>query len=77
MNIEFTREALVCVTDLLTEDALEANILLMEDSIDMILSGEIPEDKELCMDLVSSYRRLSKQFKTILEQVKEQSNEKE
>lgn len=71
MKTELNGKALEAIGELCSEDALEANISLMEDSLDMILSGELPEEPELTFDLVRAYRRLSKQFKTILENVKE------
>lgn len=70
MKIELNTEALEAVSDLCQEDELEADIRLMEDSIDMLLSEEYPQNGEQVVDLVRSYRRLSKQFQTILNNVK-------
>ena len=70
MKIELNTEALEAISDLCQEDELEANIRLMEDSIDMLLSESLPEKSEESFDLLRAYRRLSKQFKTILENVK-------
>ena len=71
MKIELNSKALEAVSVLCKEDELEVNIQLMEESIDMLLSEQYPEKSEQVVDLVRAYRRLSKQFQTILDNVKE------
>lgn len=59
------------MSELCSEDSLEAGISLMEDSIDMLLQDDYPENPEQAFDFVRAYRRLSKQFQTIQKYVKE------
>jgi len=70
MKIELNAKALAAVSDLCNESTLETNIALMEDSIDMFLSDEFPEESERIVDFVRAYRALSKQLQTILENVR-------
>lgn len=70
MKIELNAKALAAVSDLCNESTLETNIALMEDSIDMLLSDEFPEESERIVDFVRAYRALSKQLQTILENVR-------
>ena len=71
MKIELNSKALEAVSVLCSEESLEVNISLMEDSIDMLLSEQLPETSDQVMDFVRAYRRLSKQLQVILENVKE------
>lgn len=70
MKIELNAKALEAVSDLCNESTLETNIALMEDSIDMLLSDELPEESERIVDFVRAYRALSKLLQTILENVR-------
>ena len=64
MSVTINPEALAAVLEFCNEDALEINIRLMEESIDFIIDDDsIPADNRL--DLISAYRRLGKQFRTI------------
>ena len=64
MSATINPEALAAVLELCDDDTLDTNIRLMEDSIDAIIDEDsIPADERL--DLVSAYRRLGKQFRTI------------
>ena len=64
MSATINPEALAAVLELCDDDTLDTNIRLMEDSIDAIIDEDsIPADNRL--DLVSAYRRLGKQFRTI------------
>ena len=64
MNANINPEALAAVLELCDDDTLDTNIRLMEDSIDAIIDEDsIPADNRL--DLISAYRRLGKQFRTI------------
>ena len=64
MSVAINPEALAAVLELCDDDTLDTNIRLMEDSIDAIIDEDsIPADERL--DLVSAYRRLGKQFRTI------------
>ena len=64
MSVAINPEALAAVLELCDDDTLDTNIRLMEDSIDAIIDEDsIPADNRL--DLISAYRRLGKQFRTI------------
>jgi meiotically up-regulated gene 157 (Mug157) protein len=64
MSATINPEALAAVLELCDDDTLDTNIRLMEDSIDVIIDEDsIPADNRL--DLISAYRRLGKQFRTI------------
>ncbi|MDO4309926.1 MAG: hypothetical protein Q4C43_04280 [Prevotella sp.] len=64
MSTTINPEALAAVLEFCNEDALEINIRLMEESIDFIIDDDsIPAEERI--DLVSAYRRLGKQFRTI------------
>ena len=64
MSVTINPEALAAVLELCDDDTLDTNIRLMEDSIDAIIDEDsIPADNRL--DLISAYRRLGKQFRTI------------
>ncbi|MDO4309946.1 MAG: hypothetical protein Q4C43_04380 [Prevotella sp.] len=64
MSATINPEALAAVLELCDDDTLDTNIRLMEDSIDAIIDEDsIPADNRL--DLISAYRRLGKQFRTI------------
>lgn len=64
MSATINPEALAAVLELCDDDTLDTNIRLMEDSIDAIIDEDsIPADERL--DLISAYRRLGKQFRTI------------
>ena len=69
MNLN--EEALKAVNELCSEDSLEVSVSLMEESIDMLLSEQLPEKSEETIDLVRAYRRLSKLFNKIRENIKE------
>lgn len=72
MRIELNSDALSAVSELCQEDALEVNISLVEESIDLILRDDcMLESDEQRIDMIRAYRRLGKQFQTILENVKE------
>lgn len=70
IKINLNAMALAAISELCQEDTLEANISLMEDSIDMFLSDKFPEDSEQIVDFVRAYRALSKNLQTILENVR-------
>ena len=64
MNANINPEALAAILELCDDDTLDTNIRLMEDSIDAIIDEDsIPAEERL--DLISAYRRLGKQFRTI------------
>lgn len=69
--INLNEEALKAVNELCSEDSLEVSVSLMEESIDMLLSEQLPEKSEETIDLVRAYRRLSKLFNKIRENIKE------
>lgn len=69
--INLNEEALKAVNELCSEDSLEVSVSLMEESIDMLLSEQLPEKSEETIDLVRAYRRLSKLFSKIRENIKE------
>ena len=71
MMINLNEEALKAVNQLCSEDSLEVSVSLMEESIDMLLSEQLPEKSEETIDLVRAYRRLSKLFNKIRENIKE------
>ncbi len=71
MMINLNEEALKAVNELCSEDSLEVSVSLMEESIDMLLSEQLPEKSEETIDLVRAYRRLSKLFNKIRENIKE------
>ena len=71
MMINLNEEALKAVNELCSEDSLEVSVSLMEESIDMLLSEQLPEKSEETIDLVRAYRRLSKLFNKIRENSKE------
>ena len=71
MMINLNKEALKAVNELCSEDSLEVSVSLMEESIDMLLSEQLPEKREETIDLVRAYRRLSKLFNKIRENIKE------
>lgn len=71
MMINLNEEALKAVNELCSEDSLEVSVSLMEESIDMLLSEQLPEKSEETIDLVRAYRRLSKLFSKIRENIKE------
>ncbi len=71
MLINLNEEALKAVNELCSEDSLEVSVSLMEESIDMLLSEQLPEKSEETIDLVRAYRRLSKLFNKIRENIKE------
>lgn len=70
IKINLNAKALAAISELCQEDTLEANISLMEDSIDMFLSDKFPEDSGQIVDFVRAYRALSKNLQTILENVR-------
>ena len=72
MMINLNEEALKAVNELCSEDSLEVSVSLMEESIDMLLSEQLPEKSEETIDLVRAYRRLSKLFNKIRENIKEE-----
>ena len=69
--INLNEEALKAVNELCSEDSLEVSVSLMEESIDMLLSEQLPEKSEETIDLVRAYRRLSKLFSKIRKNIKE------
>lgn len=71
MMINLNEEALKAVNELCSEDSLEVSVSLMEESIDMLLSEQLPEKSEETIDLVRAYRRLSKLFSKIRKNIKE------
>ena len=71
MMINLNEEALKAVNELCSEDSLEVSVSLMEESIDMLLSEQLPEKSEETIDLVRAYRRLSKLLNKIRENIKE------
>ena len=71
MMINLNEEALKAVNELCSEDSLDVSVSLMEESIDMLLSEQLPEKSEETIDLVRAYRRLSKLFSKIRENIKE------
>lgn len=65
MNMNINPKALEAMLELCDADTLECNISLMEDSIDAIID-EDSITPEVRIYLVEAYRRLGKQFRTIL-----------
>lgn len=69
MKIELNTEALKAVSRLCDKETLEANIELMEDTIDHILEDSPFDTADERLDYVTSLRRVSKMFQTILKSV--------
>ncbi len=69
MKIELKTEALEAVCRLCDRDALEANIALMEDTIDHLLEDSPFDTADEKIDYVTNLRRISKMFQTILKSV--------
>lgn len=69
MKIELNTEALKAVNRLCDKETLEANIELMEDTIDHILEDSPFDTADERLDYVTSLRRVSKMFQTILKSV--------
>lgn len=69
MKIELNTEALKAINRLCDKETLEANIALMEDTIDHILEDSPFDTTDEKIDYVTNLRRISKMFQTILKSV--------
>lgn len=72
--INLTPKALEAVNELMAEDQLEISTRLMDESIDMLLTEQLPDSAEETIDIVKAYRRLGKLFRTIQENRKEEQS---